>query len=69
MYSYNTFCRPNLIGLSPFEMVFGRKQGAFIDLETDPIITVSSSYKEYYELLNKSLQYLQKLLFDFKIRR
>ena len=25
--------------------------------------------KEYYELLSKKLQYLQKLLFDFKIKK
>ena len=29
-----------------------------------PIIEVSDTYKEYYESINKRLQYLQKSLFD-----
>ena len=48
--------------------MFGRKPRMLIDHEIDPNIKVSSSYKEYSELLNKRLQYLQKLLFDFKMK-
>ena len=28
---------------------------------------VSGTFREYYELLNKRLEHLQKLLFDFKM--
>ena len=58
MYSYNTFCSPNLHGLSPFELVFGRKPKMLIDVEIDLNIKVFVSYKEYYELLNNRPQYL-----------
>ena len=34
-----------------------------------PDIKVSGTLKGYYELLNKRLQYLQKLLKDFKSTR
>ena len=70
MYSYSTFCSPNVNGLSLFELVFVKKPRTLLDLETDPnTIKVSSSCKEYYEMLNKMLQYVQKLLFDFKWRK
>ena len=29
----------------------------------------SGTFKEYYELLSKSFEYLQRLLFDFKMRK
>ena len=35
-------------------------------VETPPNIKVSGTFKDYYELLNKRLQYLHKLLQDFK---
>ena len=34
-----------------------------------PNIKVSNTFTEYYELQNKSLQYLHKLLQDFKCKR
>ena len=34
-----------------------------------PDIKVSSNFIDYYELLNKRLQYLHKLLLDFKSKR
>ena len=37
-----------------------------LDLETNPDITVSGTFKDYYTLLNKRLQYLHELLQDFK---
>ena len=55
MYSYNTVCSPNLNDLSAFKVVFNRKARMYIDLETDPNIKVTSTYKEYYELFNKRL--------------
>ena len=40
-----------------------------INTETNPDIRVSTNFKEYYELLNKRVKYLQDLLFNFKSRR
>ena len=37
-----------------------------MNLETIPDIKVSGTFKDYYELLNKRLQYLYNLLQDFK---
>ena len=68
-YNYNTFCSPNLNGLSPLELILGGNPRVLIDLKTDPNVKVSGTYKEYYELLNKRLEYLWKLLFDFKLKK
>ena len=40
-----------------------------LNTETNPEIRVSTNFKEYYELLNKRIKYLQDLLFNFKSRR
>ena len=66
MLAYNTFNSPNLVKYSPYELVFGRKPKVLLDLETDPDIKVSGSYKDYYTLLNKRLKYLQETLQQFK---
>ena len=57
-FGYNTFNSPNLANHSPYELVFGRKPKLLLDLETDPDIQISGTYKEYYMLLGKRLQYL-----------
>ena len=49
--------------------MFGRKPKLLLDLKTDPDIKVSGTYNDYYMLLNKRLQYLHKLLQDFKLKR
>ena len=64
--AYNTYNSPNLSNYSPYEVVFGRKPKLLLDLETDPDIKVSETYKEYYEKLEKRLKYLHKILQDFK---
>ena len=69
MHSYNTFCSPNLNGVSPYEIVSGRKPKLLIDLETYPNVKVSETFKEYYDLLGKRLEYLHKLLFNFKMKK
>ena len=72
MYSYNTFGSPNMNCLSPFKFqVFGRKPRTLVDLETDPNIEVYYTYNENYDLLNKRLQHIQRLLllFDFKMKK
>ena len=67
-FAYITYNSPNLNNYSPYQLVFGRKPKLLLDLETDPDIKVSVTYKEYYERLEKSLRYLQKVLLDFKMR-
>ena len=64
-FAYNTFNTPNLGNYSPYELVFGRKPKQLLNLETMPNIKILSTFKDYYELLNKRLKYLNKLLLDF----
>ena len=68
-FAYNTFNSPNLGNYSPFELTFGRKPKLLLNTETNPDIRVSTNFKEYYELLNKRIKYLQDLLFNFKSQR
>ena len=68
-FAYNTFNRPNLGNYSPFDYTFGRKPKMLLNTETKPEIRVSTNFKEYYELLNKTVKYLQDLLFNFKSQR
>ena len=65
-FVYNTFNTPNLGNYSPYELVFGRKPRSLLNLESTPDIKVSDTFKEYCELLNKTLKYLHKLVLDFK---
>ena len=67
--AYNTFNSPNLGNYSPYKLVFGRKPKLLLDLETDPDTKISGTYVEYYTLLGKRLQYLHKLLQDFRMKR
>ena len=67
--AYNTFNSSNLANYSPYELVFGRKPKILLDLETDPDIKVSGTYKDYYMHLNKKLKYLQVILQQFKYKQ
>ena len=66
---YNTFNTLNLSNCSPYELVFSRKPKLILDLETNHDIKVSGTFKDYYTLLNKRLQYIHKLLQDFRSKR
>ena len=61
-FASNTFNSLNLANYSPYELVFSGKPKLLLDLETNPDIKVSGTFKYYYILLNKRLQYLHKLL-------
>ena len=63
------FNSPNLANHSPYELVFGRKPKLLLDLEMDPDVKVSGTYREYFLQLRKRLEYLHKLLQDFWMRR
>ena len=56
---------PNIAIFSPYELVFRRKPKVLLNLETTPDIKVVGTFKDYYNLLNKRLEYLHKLLQDF----
>ena len=68
-FTYNTFNSPNLRNYSPYELTFGRKPKLLLNTETNPDIKVSKNFKEYYDLLNKRIKYLQDILFNFKSQR
>ena len=48
--------------------MFGRKPRILIDIETNPDIKVSGTFKDYHTLLTKRLDYLQKMLQNFKLK-
>ena len=68
MFAYNIFHIPNLGYYSPHELVFGRKPRLLINIETDPDIKMSGTFKDYHTLLTKRLDYLQKMLQNFKMK-
>ena len=45
MFAYNTFHSPNLGNHSPYELVFGRRPKLLINIETNPDIKVSVTFK------------------------
>ena len=63
-FAYNTFNTSNLANYSPYQLVFHRKPNLCLDLETTLIL-------RYWEHLKISirLQYLHKLLQDFRSKR
>ena len=63
------FNTPNLGNYSPYELTFGRKTKLLLNVESNLDIKVSRNFREYYELLNKRIKYLQDILFTFKSRR
>ena len=58
----------NLGNYSPHELVFRRRPKILINIETDPDIKVSGTYKDYHTLLTKRLDYLQNMLQNFKMK-
>ena len=65
-FAYNTFNSPNLGNYSPYELTFGRKPKLLLNTETNPDIKVLKNFKEYIDLLNKRIKYLQDMLFNYK---
>ena len=48
----NTFNTLNLGNYSPCELTFGRKLRPLLNLDSNPDIMISGTFKEYFELLN-----------------
>ena len=69
MFAYKTLNTPNLGNNSLYGLILGRKTRPLLNLEATPDIKVSGIFKEYYNLLNKRIKYLDKLLLDFKSKR
>ena len=69
MFAYNKFNTLNLGNYSPYELTFSRKPKLLLNVESNPDIKVSRNFREYYELLNIRIKYLQDILFNFKSRR
>ena len=55
--------------MNPYELTFGRKPRPLLNLDTNPDIKVSGTFREYYELLNKKLKYLHDMLLNFKSKK
>ena len=49
--------------------MFRRKPKLLINLETNPDIKISGTFKDYHTLLTKRLDYLQKTLQNFKMKQ
>ena len=60
------FNSPNLGNYSLYELTFGRKPKLLLNIEMNPDIKISRNFKEYYDLLNKRIKYLQDILFNFR---
>ena len=65
-FAYNTFNTSNLGNYSSYKLTFDRKPRLLINLDSDPNIKVSGTFREYYEQLNKRLKYLHEILLIFK---
>ena len=46
-FAYNMFNTPNSGNYSPYKLTFGREPKALLNLESDPDIKVSRTFKEY----------------------
>ena len=68
-FAYKTFNTLNLRNYSPYELTYGRKTRPLLNLVSNPDITVSGTFREYYELLNKRLKYLHDILLNYKSKR
>ena len=67
-FAYNTFHSPNLENYSPFELTLRREPKTLLNMETDPDVRISGTYKDYHTLLTKRLKYLQNMLQNFKAK-
>ena len=69
LFAYNMFNTPNLGNCSPYKLTFSRKPRPLLNLDSNPDIKVSRTFKEYKESLNKRLKYLHDILLNFKSKR
>ena len=67
-FAYNIFNSPNPGNYNPYKLTFSRKPKLLLNVDSDPDIKVSRNFREYYELLNKRIKYLQDILFNLNCR-
>ena len=67
-FAYNIFHSPNIGNYSPFELTLGREPITLLNVETNPDVRISGTYKDYHTLLTKRLKYLQNTLQNFKVK-
>ena len=67
-FSYNTFHSPNLGNYSLFELTLSRETRILLNVETNPDVRISGTYKDYHTLLTKRINYLQNTLQNFKAK-
>ena len=68
-FAYNIFNTTNVGNYSPYVLIFSRKPKSLLNLDSNPDIKVSGTFKEYFELLNKRLKYLHDIPLNFKSKR
>ena len=49
-FAHNPFHFPNLGNYSPFELTLGREPRTLLNLETNPDVRISGTYKDYHTL-------------------
>ena len=54
-FAYNTFNTLDLGNYSLYELIFGRKPRPLLNLDSNPDIKVSGTFKEYYKLLKNEI--------------
>ena len=69
MMTHNHYNTPNLDGLSPMHIAFGRKGDILPHLEPKVDIVVSPSFRAAYEKLVKVLGYMRERVEKFRINR
>ena len=69
MFAYNIFNTSNLGNYSLYELTYGRKPRPLLNLDSNPDIKFSGTFREHCELLNKKLKYLHGILHNFKSKR
>ena len=47
MFAYNMFNTPNLGNYSPYELTYGRKPRPLLNLDSNPDVKVSGTFREY----------------------
>ncbi len=69
MMTYNNFDTPNLDGMSPSDLAFGRKGKLCAPIEITPEIPVTGTFREYVTKLRKRLGYLRHQIQKYKDNR
>ena len=67
-FAYNMFNTPNFRNYSLYELTYGKKPRPLLNLDSNPDIKVSGTFKECYKLLSKRIKYLYDILLNLNPR-